>query len=181
MKHIEKDMERQLDLSVPSAIECIVVTLISMVDTFAISCLGSTVIAAVGAMVSIIHFLNLIVKAIQVANNVTIAREIGNNDYEKIKIITGTAVGLGMIFQGICILLTISLSPFIPTVFKVDSICLTYLYIRLIGTIPAEVSTILSGHLRTIRKNKRNNECKNHIFNIKYYIRLFCNKIQLWS
>lgn len=177
MKHIEENMKKQLELSIPSAIECIIVTLISMVDTFAISCLGSTVIAAVGAMVSIIHFLNLIVKAIQVANNVTIAREIGSKNNNKIKITTGTAVGLGLIFQGICILLTVSLSPLIPTVFKVDNICLTYLYIRLIGTIPAAVSTILSGHLRTIRKNKGNNECKNSIFNIKYYTRLFSNKI----
>lgn len=176
MKHIEKNMKYQLDLSIPSAIECIIITLISMVDTFAISCLGSTVIAAVGAMVSIIHFLNLIVKAIQVSNNVTIAREIGNNN-EKIRITTGTAVVLGIIFQGICILLTVGISPFIPAIFKVDSICLTYLYIRLIGTIPATVSTILSGHLRTIRKNKRNNECKNTIFNIKYNIRLLSNTI----
>lgn len=173
MKRVEENMKRQLELSIPSAIECIIVTLISMVDTFAISCLGSTVIAAVGAMVSIIHFLNLIVKAVQVSNNVTIAREIGSQNNERIKITTGTAIGLGMIFQGICILLTISLSHFIPIVFKVDSICLTYLYIRLIGTIPAAVSTVLSGHLRTIRKNKRNNECKNNIFNIKYHFRLF--------
>lgn len=151
MKHIEKDMKRQLDLSVPSAIECIVVTLISMVDTFAISCLGSTVIAAVGAMVTIINFLNLILKSIQVSNNVIIARAIGNNDNEKIKKTTGTAVYLGIAFQCICILLTISFSHFIPTVFKVDNICLIYLYIRIIGTIPSAISTIISGHLRTIR------------------------------
>ncbi len=62
MKNIEKNMKQQLNLSVPSAIECIIMILISMVDTFAISCLGSTVIAAVGAMVTIINFLNLILK-----------------------------------------------------------------------------------------------------------------------
>lgn len=152
MKNIEKNIKQQLDLSLPSAVECIIMTLISMVDTFAISSLGSTVIAAVGAVASIINFLNLILKSIQVSNNVTIARALGKNDNEKLKITTGTAVFLGMIFQGICILLTISFSYFIPTIFKVDEICLTYLYIRLIGTIPATISIILSGHLRTIRK-----------------------------
>lgn len=151
MKYIEKNMKQQLQLSVPSAIEFIVITLISMVDTFAISCLGSTVIAAVGAMVSIINFLNLILKSIQVSNNVTLARAIGENDSEKIQLTTGTAIFLGILFQCIAILLTISLSYFIPTIFKVNEICLTYLYIRLIGTIPATISTILSGHLRTIR------------------------------
>ena len=49
MKSMENNMKQQLNLSVPSAIECIIMTLISMVDTFAISYLGSTVIAAVGA------------------------------------------------------------------------------------------------------------------------------------
>lgn len=151
MKNIEKNMKQQLNLSVPSAIECIIMILISMVDTFAISCLGSTVIAAVGAMVTIINFLNLILKSIQVSNNVIIARAIGNNDNEKIKKTTGTAVYLGIAFQCICILLTISFSHFIPTVFKVDNICLIYLYIRIIGTIPSAISTIISGHLRTIR------------------------------
>lgn len=113
-------MKQQINLSMPSAIECIIMTLISMVDTFAISCLGSTVIAAVGAMVSIINFLNLILKSIQVSNNVTIARAIGKNDKEKLKINTGTAVFLVIIFQCTCILLTIIFSPFIPKIFKVD-------------------------------------------------------------
>lgn len=152
MKKIDKNMKQQLDLSVPSAVECIIMTLISMVDTFAISCLGSTIIAAVGAIASIINFLNLILKSIQVSNNVTIARALGKNDNEKLKITTGTAVLLGMIFQCVCILITIGFSHFIPIIFKVDEICLTYLYIRLVGTIPATISTILSGHLRTIRK-----------------------------
>ena len=147
-------MKQQINLSMPSAIECIIMTLISMVDTFAISCLGSTVIAAVGAMVSIINFLNLILKSIQVSNNVTIARAIGKNDKEKLKINTGTALFLVIIFQCTCILLTIIFSPFIPKIFKVDKICLTYLYIRLVGTIPTAISTILSGHLLTIGKSK---------------------------
>lgn len=91
------------------------------------------------------------IKTIQVSNNVIIARAIGNNDNEKIKKTTGTAVYLGIAFQCICILLTISFSHFIPTVFKVDNICLIYLYIRIIGTIPSAISTIISGYLRTIR------------------------------
>lgn len=151
MEISKENLKEQLNLSIPSAIECIIMTLISMVDTFAISCLGSTVISAVGAIVAIINFLNLILKSIQVSNNVTIARLIGSNNNEKLKMTTGTAVFLGVIVQCICILLTISLSNFIPIVFKVDYICLTYLYIRLIGTIPAAISTILCGHLRTIR------------------------------
>lgn len=152
MEKYRESMKKQLNLSVPSAIECITMTLISMVDTFAISSLGSTTIAAVGAMASIINFLNLILKSIQVSNNVTIARIVGKNDSEKLKRTTGTAVFLGMIVQCLCILLTVSFSYYMPVIFKIDEICLTYLYIRLVGTIPFSISTILSGHLRTIRK-----------------------------
>lgn len=154
MEKYRESMKKQLNLSVPSAIECITMTLISMVDTFAISSLGSTTIAAVGAMASIINFLNLILKSIQVSNNVTIARIVGKNDSEKLKRTTGTAVFLGMIVQCLCILLTVSFSYYMPVIFKIDEICLTYLYIRLIGTIPAAIGTILSGHERTIGKSK---------------------------
>ena len=58
MKKMDSLMKQQLELSFPSAVEYIIMTLISMVDTFAISSLGSTVISAVGAMASIINFLN---------------------------------------------------------------------------------------------------------------------------
>lgn len=149
---MKNKMKQQLELSLPSAIECMVMTLISVVDTFAISYLGSTVIAAVGAMVSIIHFLNLVLKSLQVANNVTIARAIGKNDTNKFKICTGTAVFLALIIQLVCIILTISISPLLPKIFNVDKICLTYLYIRLIGTIPTAISNVISGHERTLRK-----------------------------
>jgi len=148
---LEKRIKDQLNLSMPSAFDYIINALISMTDTFFVSSLGSEAIAAVGAMLSIIFFVNLGMKSVQVSNNVTIARLIGSNNNEKLKMTTGTAVFLGVIVQCICILLTISLSNFIPIVFKVDYICLTYLYIRLIGTIPAAISTILCGHLRTIR------------------------------
>lgn len=128
MKNLNINIKQQLNLSIPSAIECIIMTLISMVDTFAITCLGVTAIAAVGAMVSIINFLNLVLKSIQVSNNVIIANAIGKNDNEKVMDSTGTAFFLSIIFQFVFILITISFSNFIPSIFKVDKICLIYLY-----------------------------------------------------
>lgn len=75
MKKMDSLMKKQLELSFPSAVEYIIMTLISMVDTFAISSLGSIVISAVGAMASIINFLNLVTKSVQVSNNVLMARD----------------------------------------------------------------------------------------------------------
>lgn len=154
MNKASTKIKQQLNLSIPSAIECTIMILISMVDTFAIAQFGSVTITAVGAMISVINFLNLIQKSIQVSNNVTIARLIGQNDNEKVKIATGTSVYIALIFQFLCILVTISISGFLPKIFAVDNICLNYLYIRLIGTIPTAISNILSGHERTMGKSK---------------------------
>lgn len=90
-------MKKQLDLSVPSAFDYIITTLISMVDVFAISFLGSKVVAAIGAMTSVIFFYNLIIKSIQVSNNVIVAREIGKNNLNEMNISTGNAVFLTII------------------------------------------------------------------------------------
>lgn len=151
---MNKKIKQQLNLSIPSGLEYIIIALISMVDTFAISSFGSMTIAAVGAMVSIIHFFNLGLKSVQVASNVTIAQAIGSNEDKKVKEVTGTSIFLAMIIQIICIVVTIIVSPFLPQIFKVSDICLTYLYIRLIGLIPAGVSMIIAGQQRTLGKSK---------------------------
>ena len=148
-------MKRQLDLSVPSAFDYIITTLISMVDVFAISFLGSKAVAAIGAMTSVIFFYNLIIKSIQVSNNVIIARKIGKNNLNEMNISTGNAIFLAIIAQTICILIILIFGKFLPELFKVSSICLTYLYIRLIGSIPYAITFIITGHERTNGKSKQ--------------------------
>ena len=148
-------MKRQLDLSVPSAFDYIITTLLSMVDVFAISFLGSKAVAAIGAMTSVIFFYNLIIKSIQVSNNVIIAREIGKNNLNEMNISTGNAIFLAIIAQTICILIILIFGKFLPELFRVSSICLTYLYIRLIGSIPYAITFIITGHERTNGRSKQ--------------------------
>ncbi len=152
----EKEMmKRQLDLSVPSAFDYILTTLISMVDVFAISFLGSEAVAAIGAMTSVIFFYNLIIKSIQVSNNVIVAREIGKNNLNEMKISTGNAVFLTIIAQIICILIILIFGNSLPRLFKVSHICLTYLYIRLVGSIPYAITFIITGHERTNGRSRQ--------------------------
>lgn len=151
---LEKRIKDQLNLSMPSAFDYIINALISMTDTFFVSSLGSEAIAAVGAMLSIIFFVNLGMKSVQVSNNVTVAHSIGENNKQKIKSITGNAVLLAIFAQILLSIITLIISPFIPTVFKVSNICLTYLYIRLIGTIPQGVKFVIAGYQRTLGKSK---------------------------
>ncbi len=162
---MEKEMKYQLKLSLPSAFEGLISIFITLVDTIAISPLGSKYIAIVGAVASIIELIYLLTQSINLANSITIARLYGNSDIEKIKITTSTSIYISVFWTAISIIITILISPYLPKLFKIDKICLTYLFIRLIGVIPTSISTILSGHLRTLEK-------ANTVLNIKIVILL---------
>ena len=147
--------KKYLNLALPSGFECIVGVLITMTDTFMISQFGSKVIASVGAMGTVIDFMYLILQSVNVSNNVIVARLLGKNDKEQAKITVGTALIIAIACSLICIILTLSISRFIPKMFLVDKIGLVYLYIRLIGVIPNTILTILSGYQRTLGNSKR--------------------------
>ena len=153
---IEKLMKKEyLNLALPSGFECVVGVLITMTDTFMISQFGSGIIASVGAMGTVIDFMYLVLQSINVSNNVLVARLLGKNDKEQAKITVGTALIIAIICSLICIILTLSISKFIPKLFLVNKIGLVYLYIRLIGVIPNTILTILSGYQRTLGNSKR--------------------------
>ena len=153
---IEKLMKKEyLNLALPSGFECVVGVLITMTDTFMISQFGSGIIASVGAMGTVIDFMYLVLQSINVSNNVLVARLLGKNDKEQAKITVGTALIIAIVCSLICIILTLSISKFIPKLFLVDKIGLVYLYIRLIGVIPNTILTILSGYQRTLGNSKR--------------------------
>lgn len=147
--------KKYLDLALPSGFECIVGVLITMTDTFMISRFGSEIIASVGAMGTVIDFMYLVLQSINVSNNVIVARLLGRNNKAQAKITVGTALIIAIICSLICIILTLSISKFIPRMFLVNGIGLVYLYIRLIGVIPNTILTILSGYQRTLGKSKR--------------------------
>lgn len=147
--------KKYLDLALPSGFECIVGVLITMTDTFMISRFGSEIIASVGAMGTVIDFMYLVLQSINVSNNVIVARLLGRNNKAQAKITVGTALIIAIICSLICIILTLSISKFIPRIFLVNDIGLVYLYIRLIGVIPNTILTILSGYQRTLGKSKR--------------------------
>ena len=147
--------KKYLDLALPSGFECIVGVLITMTDAFMISHFGSEIIASVGAMGTVIDFMYLVLQSINVSNNVIVARLLGKNDKDQAKITVGTALIIAIICSLICIILTLSISKFIPKMFLVNKIGLVYLYIRLIGVIPNTILTILGGYQRTLGNSRR--------------------------
>lgn len=147
--------EKYLELALPSGFECIIGVLITMTDTFIISRFGAKIIAAVGAMGTVIDFMYLVLQSITVSNNVIVARLLGKNDKYKTEITTGNALIIAIISSLLCIVIILALSSFLPKLFMIDKIGLIYLYIRLIGVIPNTILTILSGYQRTLGNSKR--------------------------
>ena len=147
--------KKYLNLALPSGFECLISILITMTDTFMISQLGSETIASVGAMGAVIEFMYLVLQSINISNNVVVARLLGKNDKEQAKVAVGTALIIAIVCGLVCILLTLIMSKFIPSLFLINESGLIYLYIRLIGVIPNTILTILSGYQRTLGNSKR--------------------------
>lgn len=151
----EKKMEeitvkKQLKRSLPIAFESLINILMTLVDTLAISTLGVAQLGAIGAMSVVLNIMEMSIRTINVSNNTLVARAIGENDKEKLKLITGNAIIMTLIISIITIIAVFIIQPIFPSLFEVDKICITYLTIRLIGFIQSSIVTVLSGHQRTI-------------------------------
>lgn len=148
------NMKKQLKISLPIAFESLINILMTLVDTLIISLVGVKELAALGAMGVIIYIMQMSIQTINVSNNTLIAKAIGENNKEKVKLITGNSILLTLLISIITIIIVAFISPIFPPLFKVDKIALVYLTIRLIGFIPNSVVTVLSGHQRTIGNQK---------------------------
>ena len=75
------------------------------------------------------------IQTINVSNNNLVAKAIGEKDNNRVKLMTGNAIIMTILVSMITILIVAMIEPVLPTLFKVDSICIIYLNLRLIGFI----------------------------------------------
>lgn len=148
-------VKSQLKLSLPIAFESLINVLMTLVDTLVISLVGTKELAALGAMTVILNIMQMSIQTINVSNNTLVAKSLGEKDVNKIKLMTGNSIILTLCISIITIILIACIQPIFPKVFKVDTIAVTYLTIRLFGFIQNSLVTVLSGHQRTIG-NQRN-------------------------
>jgi len=107
-----------------------------------------------GAMSVIINIMQLSIQTTNVTNSSLIAKSIGENDNNKIKEISGNSLILTIVIALLTIAIAMIFRPMFPTIFNVDSICNTYLTIRVIGFIQNAIVTVLSGQQRTLGNQK---------------------------
>lgn len=144
------NVKKQLKVSLPIAFESLINILMTLVDTLVISVLGTSELAALGAMSVIINIMQMSIQTINVSNNTLVAKAIGEKNNNKVKLTTGNSVFMTILISIITIIIIYAIQPMFPKLFEVDKICITYLTIRLIGFIQSSIVTILSGHQRTI-------------------------------
>lgn len=144
------NVKKQLKVSLPIAFESLINILMTLVDTLVISVLGTSELAALGAMSVIINIMQMSIQTINVSNNTLVAKAIGEKNNNKVKLTTGNSVFMTILISIITIIVIYAIQPMFPRLFEVDKICITYLTIRLIGFIQSSIVTILSGHQRTI-------------------------------
>ena len=148
MERINK--KKQLEVSLPIAFENLMGVLMTLVDTVVISTIGVAEVGAIGAMSVILGIMEMGTHAIHVSNNTLVAREIGEEDKSQIKLFAGNSILMTILLSVITIIVVYFISPFFPKLFNVDSVCITYLVIRLFGFIQGALSHVIAGHQRTI-------------------------------
>ena len=149
------NVKSQLKISLPIAFESLINILMTLVDTLVISMVGTTELAALGAMSVILNLMQMSIQTINVSNNTLVAKALGKNDISKLKIITGNSIILTFAISLITIILIIFVQPILPSLFNVNIVANTYLTIRLFGFIQSSLVTVLSGHQRTIGHQKK--------------------------
>ncbi len=100
----------------------------------------------------VINIMQMSIQTINVTNSSLIAKSIGEKEENKLKLISGNSMILTFFIAIITIIFVLLIKPIFPTIFNVDSICNTYLAIRLFGFIQSSVVTVLSGQQRTLGK-----------------------------
>lgn len=148
MERINK--KKQLEVSLPIAFENLMGVLMTLIDTIVISTIGVTELGAIGAMSVILGIMEMGTQAIHVSNNTLVAREIGEEDKTQIKLFAGNSIIMTMLISIITIIIVYIISPIFPSLFNVDSVCISYITIRLFGFIQGALSHIIAGHQRTI-------------------------------
>ena len=69
----------------------------TLVYMLVISLVGTKELAALGAMVVILNMMQISAQNINVSNNTLVAKALGENNFEKVKLITGNSVILTLL------------------------------------------------------------------------------------
>lgn len=149
------NLKSQLKISLPIAFESLINILMTLVDTLVISLVGTKELAALGAMSVILNLMQMSIQTINVSNNTLVANALGENNFNKSKLITGNSIILTLCISIITIILITFIQPVFPILFNVDIIAISYLTIRLFGFVQSSLVTVLSGYQRTIGNQKK--------------------------
>lgn len=148
-----------VSLAWPTMLEQLMQTAVQYVDTAMVGSLGTAATAAVGSTVTVNWLINSVVSAVAIGFLAYIARTLGAKDTESAKRAAAQAVSVAMILGTVITVLTLAVSPVLPTILQVDkgirAMASRYFFILYIPMLPRTLSIILGTVLRASGDTKR--------------------------
>ncbi len=132
-KNLYRTLAVIMSLAWPTMLEQLMQTAVQYIDTAMVGTLGTSATAAVGSTVTVNWLVNGTVSALGIGFLTFISRSLGAQDTRHAKKISAQAVTLTVFVGVLFTIITLSLSPFIPSLMQVDkpirSLAASYFFI----------------------------------------------------
>lgn len=157
-KNLYRTLTVIMALALPTMLEQLMQTAVQYIDTAMVGTLGTSATAAVGSTVTINWLVNSTVSALGVGFLTFIARSLGAGNLKTARKVTAQAVFATLVIGSFFTILTLSLSPFIPTWMQVDEpirrMASNYFFIIYLPMLPRSATIIFGTVLRASGDSK---------------------------
>lgn len=157
-KNLYHTLSLIISIALPTMIEQLMQTMVQYIDTAMVGALGTSATAAVGSTVTVNWLVNSTVSALGIGFLTFIARALGASDTKKARRITAQAVSATLVIGVLFTIITVALSPVIPTLMQVDpsirSTAALYFFIIYIPMLPRSATIIFGTLLRASGDSK---------------------------
>lgn len=147
-----------LTLALPTMIEQVMQTAVQYIDTAMVGSLGTHATAAVGATTTVGWLLGSSVSALSIGFLSEIAKACGAKDFDRAKRVSAQAVLAALVTGIFLTAVTLSLSPVIPSLMRVDkairSTASAYFFILYLPMLPRTMMTVFGTVLRAAGDTK---------------------------
>ena len=147
-----------LSLAVPTMLEQVMQTAVQYIDVFMVGKLGTEAMATVGSTTTVNWLISSSISALSIGFLATISRSLGAGDKSAAKKYTMQAVLVTILCGSLFTVLTLLLSPFVPTLMQVDpkikEITAKYFFILYLPTLPKTATIVFGTALRAAGDTK---------------------------
>ncbi len=157
-QNLYRTLSAIISLALPTMAEQLMQTAVQYIDTAMVGTLGTSATAAVGSTVTINWLVNSTVSALGIGFLTFVARSLGANDVNSARRISAQAVFITLVTGLLLTFVTVSLSPFVPALMRVDEAirhtAALYFFIIYLPMLPRSATIIFGTLLRASGDSK---------------------------